>query len=180
MTDTEVLAFVGSLRSGSVNAATARAAIELAPEAMAITIHPIADIPLFNEDLEESGAPDSVVELHRAVAAADAVLFFLPEYNGSLPAVGKNIIDWLSREPNSLEGKPLAGVATTPGSRAGAGVLGHFEQIFDHMLAEYPRFESFGIGRYYEKFSDVPELTDEETRTALAEWLVGFAEFAGQ
>jgi len=169
-----LIAIVGSLRSASVNRATARAAIALAPDDVSITILPIADVPLYNGDVEERGVPESVTALHEAVASADGVIFFTPEYNGSLPAVTKNVIDWLSRPPQSLEGVPLAAVATTPGGRAGAGVLGHFEQIFDHMIADYPRFESFGIGGYPDKLDEQGELADEATRAELADWLARF------
>jgi len=180
MTTTNLIAFVGSLRSASVNGATARAAIELAPDDVSITIHPIGDLPHFNEDLEASGVPTSVPDLHAAVAAADGALFFTPEYNASLPGSLKNVIDWLSREPGSLNGKPLAGCATTPGSQAGSRVLAHFDSIFDNMLADFRRYESFGIGSYFEKYNEVPELHDQATRTELAEWLAGFAEFVNQ
>ena len=80
----------------------ARAAIALAPDSMSLTLHPIADVPLYNGDVEERGLPAGVVELNEAVSAADGVIFFTPEYNTSLPAVTKNIIDWLSRpQPRS-------------------------------------------------------------------------------
>ena len=121
--------------------------------------------------------PGAVVALHDAVAAADGVIFFLPEYNGSLPAVAKNVIDWLSRPPHALEGKPLGAIATTPGGRAGAGVLAHFEQIFDHMRAEYPRFESLGIGSYNDKLDEQGEIADDATKAEIADWLVRFADF---
>jgi len=176
---TNLLAIVGSLRSGSVNRAVARAAAALVADDVTLTILPIADVPLYNGDVEERGVPESVVALHEAVAATDGVIFFLPEYNGSLPAVAKNVIDWLSRPPQSLEGKPLAAVATTPGGRAGAGVLGHFEQIFDHMIAEYPRFESLGIGKYHDKLDEQGELADEATRAELADWLARFVAAIG-
>lgn len=177
MEDLRVVVIVGSLRSSSVNRAIARAAMALAPDGVSLSIHPIADVPLYNGDVEDRGTPASVLELHGAVAAADGVLFFTPEYNGSLPAVTKNVIDWLSRPPHALEGKPLAAVATTPGGRAGAGVLAHFEQIFDHMRAEYPRFDSLGIGRYGDKLDEAGELADPDARAELAKWLEGFASF---
>jgi len=177
MSEKQIVVLVGSLRSGSVNRAIARAAIALAPADLSLAIHSIADVPMYNGDVEERGVPASVVELHEVVAAADGVLFFTPEYNGSLPAVLKNVIDWLSRPPTALEGKPLAGVATTPGRRAGAGVLAHFEQIFDHMRAEYPRFDSLGIGSYGDKLDEAGELADEATRAELADWLTRFAAF---
>ncbi len=169
-----VLAIVGSLRKGSVNRATARAAAALAGDDVSVTILPIADVPLYNGDVEDRGLPESVVALHEAVAAADGVIFFTPEYNGSLPAVAKNVIDWLSRPPNALENTPTAAVATTPGGRAGAGVLGHFEQILDHMLGDYIRFESHGIGKYFDKLDEDGELADEDARAELGAWLARF------
>ncbi len=177
MEEKRVVVIVGSLRSWSVNRAIARAAIALAPEGLKLAIHPIADVPLYNGDVEDRGTPSSVGELHAVISAADGVLFFTPEYNGSLPAVTKNVIDWLSRPPHALEGKPLAAIATTPGRRAGAGVLAHFEQIFDHMRADYPRFDSLGIGSYEDKLDEAGELADPDTRAELADWLSRFAAF---
>ena len=169
-----IVVIVGSLRSASVNRAVARAAIALSPDSAHLAIHPIADVPLYNGDVEDRGTPESVLALHSAVAEADGVLFFTPEYNGSLPAVTKNVIDWLSRPPHGLQGTPLAAVATTPGSRAGAGVLGHFEAIFDHMSGDYVRFASLGIGSYPDKLDEAGELADAETRAELAAWLSDF------
>ena len=173
-----ICVIVGSLRSGSVNRAIARAAAVLAPADVALRIHSVADVPLYNGDVEERGIPAAVRELHDAVAESVGVLFFTPEYNGSLPAVLKNVIDWLSRPPHALEGKPFAAVATTPGSQAGAGVLGHIAQIFDHMQGTYLRFDSLGIGAYGDKLDEAGELADATTRAELADWLARFAEFA--
>ena len=81
----------------------------------------IADVPLFNEDLEASGdAPDGVRRLRESIAAADGLLIATPEYNQSLPGMLKNTIDWLSR-PDArgaevLEGKPVAIVGATTGA----------------------------------------------------------------
>lgn len=180
MTETNLIAIVGSLRSGSVNRAVARAAIALTPDTTTLSIHPIADLPLYNGDVEARGLPDSVQALHDAVAGADGVIFFTPEYNSSIPAVTKNAIDWLSRPPTSLEGKPFAAVSTTPGGRAGAGVLGHIADIYDHMADRYPRFESLGIGGYPAKLDEAGELADADTRAELADWLARFVDFASQ
>ena len=172
-----ITVIVGSLRSASVNRAIARAAIALAPRDLSLEIHSVADLPLYNGDVEERAVPSSVVELHQVIGASAGVLFFTPEYNGSLPAVLKNVIDWLSRPPQAMVSKPVAAVATTPGGRAGAGVLGHLEQIFDHMREDYRRFEFFGIGSYFDKLDESGELADPATRAELAEWLSRFAEF---
>jgi chromate reductase len=174
-----ILAIVGSLRSGSVNRSVARAAAEVAPEGVNINIHEIGDIPLFNEDLEVDSAPRSVTELHDAVGQADAIIFFTPEYNGSFPAVTKNVLDWLTREPGSLQGTPATAIAMTPGARAGAGVLGHFDQVFAHMRGDYRWHPPYGIGSYPEKIDSNGALVDPATLDELAGFLTGFREFVG-
>jgi len=170
---TPICVIIGSLRSGSVNRAIARAAVALAPDEVELRIHSIADVPFYNGDVEERGLPESVQALHDTVAASAGVLFFTPEYNSSLPAVTKNVIDWLSRPPRSLEGKAVAAATATPGGRAGAGVLGHLEAIFEHMPGEYG--ESFGIGSYGDKLDEAGELADEATRAELRDWLARFS-----
>lgn len=172
-----VVAFVGSLRHNSVNAATARAAAAAAPEGMEISIYPIDDIPFYNGDVEEAGVPVSVSALHETVGDADAVIYFTPEYNSSFPAVIKNIVDWLSRPPRSLDGTPLTAVATTLGGRAGAGVLEAFTSTYEHMSGDFPFFKPLGIGRYNDKLDEAGELIDPETLQELSDYLAAFAEF---
>ena len=74
-----VLGISGSLRRASFNTGLLRAAQELAPEGMEISIHDIREIPFFNSDLEAKGDPGPVVALKQAVQAADAVIFATPE-----------------------------------------------------------------------------------------------------
>ena len=172
----ELIGIVGSLRRQSVNAAIARAAAEQVVDGVTLEIVDIADIPLFNADVEAEGAPQSVVALQQRVGTVDGLIFFTPEYNGSLPAVTKNVIDWLSRPPKALENTPIAGVSATPGRRAGAGVLGHFDAILDHMKGDYVKFEMLGIGSYGDKFENL-ELVDPDARAGMADFLARFADF---
>lgn len=177
MHELNIVAIVGSLRSGSVNRAIERAASSHAPDAMKLTLHPVANIPLYNGDVEERETPASVVDLHQVVGDADGLIFFTPEYNSSLPAVTKNVIDWLSRPPKAWEGTAVTAVAATPGGRAGAGVLGHFVDIMTHLPVRLFD-ETHGIGRYPSKLDESGELADTEAIADLSAFLGRFADFA--
>ena len=76
-----VLAISGSLRRASFNTGMLRAAQEISPEEMEVSIFDIRDLPFYDGDLEAGGDPDSVVALKSAIREADAVLFATPEYN---------------------------------------------------------------------------------------------------
>jgi chromate reductase, NAD(P)H dehydrogenase (quinone) len=65
----KIVGISGSLRSGSLNAALLRAAVELAPKDTEIEIGSISGIPLYNADLEAAeGIPPAVTALKEAVA----------------------------------------------------------------------------------------------------------------
>jgi chromate reductase len=92
-----ILAVSGSLRADSHNTSLLRAAIEAAPEGVEIELwEGVGDLPIYDQDLEHD-PPESVLRLREDWAAADAILFATPEYNGSVPGGLKNAIDWASR-----------------------------------------------------------------------------------
>lgn len=127
MPDIKVLALVGSLRAASVNRQIAELAAEVAPEGVAVTVFDgLGDLPFYNEDLDnEADVPAAVTALRTAGTEADAVLVVTPEYNGSIPAVMKNAIDWLSRPfgNGALKDKPLAVIG---------GSLGRYGGVWAH------------------------------------------------
>lgn len=112
MSDTtfRILGLPGSLRQGSFNTGLLRAARELVPPGVEVEIADIAEVPLYNEDLNREGGPEAVRRLKERVHAADALLFATPEYNYSMTGVQKNLIDWLSRPvaTSPLRHKPIA------------------------------------------------------------------------
>jgi NAD(P)H-dependent FMN reductase len=118
-----ILALVGSLRAGSTNRRLAEAAVKLAPEGVEVELYEgLADVPFYTEDLDvEGGVPAAAAQLRAAAQAADAFLLFSPEYNGTIPAVLKNAIDWLSRPygAGAFGGKPVAVVGTALGQYGG-------------------------------------------------------------
>ncbi|MFJ5533241.1 NAD(P)H-dependent oxidoreductase [Streptomyces sp. NPDC093261] len=118
-----ILALVGSLRAGSHNRQLAEAAVKHAPEGVEVVLHEgLGQVPFYNEDIDVEGSvPEAAAALRTAAAQADALLLFSPEYNGTIPAVLKNAIDWLSRPygAGALSGKPVAVVGTAFGQYGG-------------------------------------------------------------
>jgi NAD(P)H-dependent FMN reductase len=117
MSDTRVLVLVGSLRADSLNRRVAEALRDLAPADVTVEIaEGLGEVPFYNEDLDTEQVPAAARALRDQVAAADRVLAVTPEYNGTMPAVLNNAIDWVSRPygRGALKGKPFAVIGATP------------------------------------------------------------------
>ncbi len=113
-----ILAVSGSLREGSFNTSLLRAALEAAPDGVELELwEGLADLPIYDEDLESDDPPESVRPLRADWGAADAILFATPEYNGSVPGGLKNAVDWASRPrlEGVLRNKPVAVVGASTG-----------------------------------------------------------------
>lgn len=143
----KILVFAGSIRSGAYSGRTADAAVkELALQGAEVTRISLADypLPLMDQDLEaENGVPESALKLARLLAASDAVLICTPEYNGSMPPLLKNAIDWISRVKTDrgrplqpLPGKVAAICSSSDGHFAGIRGAGHLRAVLSHMQLE--------------------------------------------
>ena len=113
-----ILAVSGSLRADSHNTSLLRAAAEAAPEGVEVELWSgIGDLPSYDQDLEGTDLPDAVHRLREDWAAADAILFATPEYNGSVPGGLKNAIDWASRpvRQSALTNKNVAVIGASTG-----------------------------------------------------------------
>jgi NAD(P)H-dependent FMN reductase len=122
MSDVKVLVLLGSLRAASINRQLAELAVESAPDGVSLHLFDrLGELPFYNEDIDNTDAPESVTALRAAAAEADAALVVTPEYNGSVPGVLKNAIDWLSRPfgDGALNGKPVAVVGAAHGRYGG-------------------------------------------------------------
>ena len=113
---TNIIGIAGSLRSNSINRNLLEALAAHSRSVRFEVFAALAEVPLFNEDLEDP-APAGVRRLWNAVRGANIVVFATPEYNQSLPGVLKNALDWLTRDPagSPLRGKPCAVTGATVG-----------------------------------------------------------------
>ena len=172
----KVLGVSGSLRKGSFNSATLRAAQALAPNRMTIEIAEIGDIPLYNEDVRTAGLPASVERFRSQIAAADALLFVTPEYNYSISGVLKNAIDWASRPPDQpFDGKPVAIMGASGGLFGTARAQYHLRQMLIFLNAHPVNRPEVMIGQAQTKFDESGTLTDEPTKEFIRKLLASLA-----
>ena len=136
---------------------------------------PIDAVPMYNGDLEDAGDPDSVADLKAAVAAADGMVIFTPEYNISVPAVVKNVIDWISRPYGSgaVRSVTIGVVAASPGGRGGVGVRDHLSDILGIICPGFHR-ETLGIGHVTQALDNDRLVGD--AAADLQAWLAGFVD----
>ena len=142
-----ILVFAGSIRSGAYSGKTADAAQrELALAGAEVTRISLADypLPIMDEDLErERGVPENAVKLARLFAAHDGILIATPEYNGSMPPLVKNTIDWISRVKSDggkplrpLPGRLVAICSSSDGHFAGIRSAAHLRAVLSHIQME--------------------------------------------
>jgi chromate reductase len=166
-----VLAISGSLRADSYNTALLRSAAELAPQSVELELYDrLAEIPPYDQDVQDNAAPASVADLRKRIADADAVLVATPEYNGSLPGLLKNALDWASRPfpDNALRNKPVAVIGASTGAYGGIWAQADLRKILGIIGARIVEGD-VAIGHAQEHFDPDRRLTDTEHRQQLGE-----------
>jgi len=95
------------------------------------------DLPLYSAAREANDFPPDALKLKALFAAQDGLLFVSPEYNGSLPPLLKNAIDWASRPTGdeslvaltAYRGKAAAIMSASISPFGGLRGLMHLRQI---------------------------------------------------
>jgi NAD(P)H-dependent FMN reductase len=141
MKDSKVLVFAGSTRTDSFHRKLAREAAEvLAGDGASVTFIDLKDfqLPLYDGDTESaSGLPENAKRLKQLIREHDSIAIASPEYNGSFPALVKNVVDWVTRpEPGEghsqvFKGKTVALLSTSPGPGGGRRGLRHLRELFE-------------------------------------------------
>ena len=176
----KVLGVCGSLRQKSYNMAALKAAGELMPASMKLQITGIAELPIYNFDVQEKGFPAAATRLREEILAADALLFASPEYNWSVGAPLKNAIDWMSRfQPQPFNNKPAAVFSCTTGPVGGARGQYHLRPILGQLGVHWLGKPEVFIGMAQGKFAE-GRLTDETTRKFLTDQMLAFEDWIGR
>lgn len=137
---TKIAVVVGSTRAGSFNRALGHLAVRaLEAQGASVTDVDLAtfDLPLYSAEIEENRFPADAQRLKALFAAQDGLLFVSPEYNGSVPPLLKNAIDWASRPTggeslvalSAYRGKASAVMSASLSPFGGLRGLMHLRQI---------------------------------------------------
>lgn len=179
MNDLQILGLAGSLRRASLHRGLVRAARELAPEGVVVEPYEkLAEIPFFNQDVEDEGDPAPVRELKEKIREVDAVLIATPEYDYAIPGVLTNALDWALRSPSPLRHKPVGIVGASPGGAGTARGQMVLRQILLHAPAYVMPEPQMLIPYSREKFDvETGDLTDEQTRERMRRFLGALVEW---
>jgi chromate reductase len=175
MKQKKIAVLVGSLRKESINRKIAHTLIALAPESLKLEIMEIGELPMYNQDLEDT-PPSAWTEFRGRLKGLDGVLFVTPEYNRSVPAVLKNALDVGSRPygQSIWDGKPGAVVSVSPGAFGGFGANHHLRQTLVSLnIPAMPKPEAY-VGGASNLFDDSGNLTSESTREFLQKFMNAF------
>lgn len=155
----KVLVFAGSNSKKSINQILAIHASQLL-DSVDINIISLTDFeaPIYGIDLEmNEGFPKSMIDLYNLFQKTDGFIIGVPEHNGSMPAVMKNTLDWVSRQGGKIfQEKPVVFLGTSPGKRGGISAMNHVLDIMPHRGAII-------IGHY-----NLPNFNDHYTGSGLS------------
>jgi chromate reductase, NAD(P)H dehydrogenase (quinone) len=171
-----MLGVVGSLRPDSHNRRLLQAASEHMPDGTELVIFDgLKAVEPFDEtDEHENGGglpgADAFID---AIRDADAILFVTPEYNGSIPGVLKNAIDWASRPTpatSPLAGKPVAAIGASTGMFGAAWAQAELRKSLG-LAGARVLDEELAVPSAHDAFHDDGRIKRGATRRRLAEIL---------
>jgi len=173
----DLLVVVGSLRRDSWNGALARAATEVAPAPLRLTVFDgLEAVEPFNEDREPGDHLPGVVAWRRAVRSSDGVLFVTPEYNSSVPGQLKNAIDWGSRPEGDcvLWNRPAIVIGASTGAYGATWAQAELRKALAKAGARVLPHE-LAVARAHERFDDAGGLVSGALRRRLIALMAALA-----
>jgi NAD(P)H-dependent FMN reductase len=161
----------GSLREESINKRLEKALIKrFKREGLKTTSINLGsyDLPLYHGDID---LPAGVKKLVRKIKSCDGVIIVSPEYNGGLPPLLKNAIDWTSTVGTEHFSSPYWGITScTPGPMSGIMCMRQINYILMRVGGHVSPVQ-VGVGHAARAFDETGELTAEPS-SSLAQKLI--------
>jgi len=177
-----VLVFSTSLRAGSFNtrlAQLARGAVEQHGATVDLAALRDFDSPSYSQDVQtKDGFPAGADELRRRLLANDAFVVASPEYNGSMPGLLKNLIDWVSRfKPQPFNGKHALLMSASPSMVGGNRGLWALRVPLEHLGTRvYP--DMFSLAQAHQALGADGGFVDPKLRDRFDQTIAGFLDLA--
>ena len=172
------LVFAASLRADSLNrrlAHLAKSVLEKHGGTVDYAAMSDFDGPSYNQDIEmASGLPPGPTELCRRLTANDAFVIAAPEYNGSMPGILKNAIDWASRHrPQPFNGRHAMLLSASPSMIGGNRGVWALRVPLEHLGARvYP--DMFSLAQSHLAIDTAGGFASAEIATRFESTLVSF------
>ena len=165
----KILAFSGSSSSKSINQKLVKIAADQLNQCK-VTLIDIREFPLpiYSIDIEETdGFPDNAHNLKALFSEHDGFLISCPENNGSMPAIFKNLIDWISRMGGKIfQDKPVLLLSASPGKGGGKTNLSNMEALMPWWGGIV--VPSFSVGNFHDEFDgETHQLKNNQLRDDL-------------
>jgi chromate reductase len=171
----KIAVVVGSLRKESFNLKIANYLIAQSPDSLSLEVVDIGNLPIFNEDLENT-LLNEWETFRKQIKPADGVIFLTPEHNRSIPSALKNAIDVGSRPygQNVWEGKPGAIISASIGNISGFGANHHLRQVLVGVNVPVMVQPEVYIGGAATLFDGDGKLINDSTKDFLNSFLKAF------
>ena len=147
----KILVFSASLRKDSLNTKLAKLAVKAIEKNGGIADYASMsefDCPSMNQDLEVNNfQPPGAEEFRKRILANDAFIISSPEYNGSMPGLIKNVIDWVSRfRPQPFNEHHALLMSASPSMAGGNRALWSLRMPLEHLGTRvYPNMFSLAM-----------------------------------
>ena len=172
------LVFAASLRKDSLNAHLAQLAAAIVKKNGGIVDYATMsefDCPSFNQDLEQNNShPEGATAFRNRIMANDAFIISSPEYNGSMPGLLKNTIDWVSRfRPQPFNEHHALLMSASPSMGGGNKALWSLRMPLEHLGARvFP--DMFSLATAHKAFAADGSILDETLGKRFENNLVAF------
>ena len=171
---------IGSLRKESINRKFAEYIVSHMPDGINVDEVRIADLPLYNQDFDETTI-ESYERVRQQLKAADAVLIVTPEHNRTMPAALKNVVDIGSRpyKESVWTHKKVAVVTASPGSFGGINSGLDVRKSMQMLSAQMMIAPEIHLSRAIDSLNDDGSVSPR-TQKFLQRFVTDFVDFAGQ
>ena len=147
-------------------------------EQASIEVIEISEFPMFKVS-KNTETPKSILALSEKIEQSDGVIFATPEYDHTITAALKSVIEWLSFQVHPLEKKPVMIVGASYGVQGTVRAQSHLREILDSpgVNAHVLFGNEFMLGNAKDKFDYEKGLTCVKSTDFLEQCFKNFLDF---